>query len=559
MKITIRQPLGFSEIGRKDNQEDCVYPAFKNVSAKNHFFVLCDGMGGHENGEVASATVCEAFGKYFETNQPEDGVMTPDLFKQALDYTYNELDMQDSGGLKKMGTTMTCLYLHKNGYLVAHIGDSRIYHVRPNTGIVYQSSDHSLVNDLLRAGELTEEEAVNFPQKNVITRAMQPNLERRHKADIYSFSDIQKGDYFFLCSDGVLEQLTNDKLCAILSDKNLSDNQKLDSIKQVCDGKTKDNYTCYLIPIDDVVVEKDDVKDVNEDMIVGIELDMKEEPVMRKNKMGGFKGFFSKLWNLKIILFSYIVLIAITFNSCTNAQKRNSGKNLSREFFKKELVNEFDELPVLVNGLLLTEIKAEDDYIVYVCDLTREEWADRFLPYEATNSDRNIARIISGISAEILQKHIDNEVGVKYVYRDTDSKGIFTEIEVSHERMKEIKEKLTNGDIRPYTIMELLNIEMSKYEYPAQIDENIWLTNAYIDGKNVFYEATIDGDLSDWILTDEEVEEVRQDVLESLLGSGMKLYKYELEREGVTFTYSYKDSSGKEFMRLVFTSDDYFQ
>ena len=197
MKITIRQPLGFSEIGRKDNQEDCVYPAFKNVSAKNHFFVLCDGMGGHENGEVASATVCEAFGKYFETNQPEDGVMTPDLFKQALDYTYNELDMQDSGGLKKMGTTMTCLYLHKNGYLVAHIGDSRIYHVRPNTGIVYQSSDHSLVNDLLRAGELTEEEAVNFPQKNVITRAMQPNLERRHKADIYSFSDIQKGDYFF--------------------------------------------------------------------------------------------------------------------------------------------------------------------------------------------------------------------------------------------------------------------------------------------------------------------------------------------------------------------------
>ena len=284
MKITIRQPLGFSEIGRKDNQEDCVYPAFKNVSAKNHFFVLCDGMGGHENGEVASATVCEAFGKYFETNQPEDGVMTPELFKQALDYTYNELDMQDSGGLKKMGTTMTCLYLHKNGYLVAHIGDSRIYHVRPNTGIVYQSSDHSLVNDLLRAGELTEEEAINFPQKNVITRAMQPNLERRHKADIYSFSDIQKGDYFFLCCDGVLEQLTNDKLCTILSDKNLSDNQKLDSIKQVCDGKTKDNYTCYLIPIDDVMVEKDDVKDENEDMIVGVELDMKEEPVMRKNK-----------------------------------------------------------------------------------------------------------------------------------------------------------------------------------------------------------------------------------------------------------------------------------
>lgn len=299
MKITIRQPLGFSEIGRKDNQEDCLYPAINAVGTENRFFVLCDGMGGHENGEVASATVCEAFGKYFETNQPEDGVMIPDLFKQALDHAYNELDKKDNGGLKKMGTTMTCLYLHKNGYLVAHIGDSRIYHIRPNTGVVYQSSDHSLVNDLLRAGELTEEEAVNFPQKNVITRAMQPNLERRHKADVYSFTDIKKGDYFFLCSDGVLEQLTNDKLCEILSDKKLSDTQKLEAIKQVCNGKTKDNYTCYLVPVDDVVLEEDDSKGADEDMIIGVELDVEEDRSLSQKETGGIMGFFRKLWNMK--------------------------------------------------------------------------------------------------------------------------------------------------------------------------------------------------------------------------------------------------------------------
>ena len=299
MKITIRQPLCFSEIGRKDNQEECIYPSAKSVSTKNRFFVLCDGMGGHENGEVASATVCESLGEFLENHQPEDGIMTPDLFKQALEYAYNELDKKDAGGLKKMGTTMTCLYLHKKGYLVAHIGDSRIYHIRPDTGIVYQSSDHSLVNDLLRAGELTEEEAINFPQKNVITRAMQPNLERRHKADIYSFSDIQKGDYFFLCCDGVLEQLTNDKLCEILTDNKLSDNQKLDAIKQVCDGKTKDNYTCYLIPIDDVVMAEDDVNGIDEDMIAGIELDVEEVLVLSEKKEGGIKGFFRKLWSFK--------------------------------------------------------------------------------------------------------------------------------------------------------------------------------------------------------------------------------------------------------------------
>lgn len=281
MEITIRQPLTFSEIGRKDNQEDNVYPSGKDLTKNNRFFVLCDGMGGHDNGELASDTVCHALGNYFETNVPNDGIITVDYFKEALAYAYDELDKQDNGAVKKMGTTMTCLYLHKKGYLVAHIGDSRIYHLRPaNTdlangrlGIIYQSSDHSLVNDLLKAGELTEEEAISFPQKNIITRAMQPNLERRYKADVFSFSDIQSGDYFFLCSDGVLEQLTNERLCDILSDNSTTDEEKLEAIRQVCYDKTKDNYTCYLIPIDKVVSDDEDDTHDDELIVAGVELE----------------------------------------------------------------------------------------------------------------------------------------------------------------------------------------------------------------------------------------------------------------------------------------------
>lgn len=287
MEITIRQPLTFSEIGRKDNQEDNVYPSGKNLTIDNRFFVLCDGMGGHDNGELASDTVCHALGNYFETNVPNDGIITVDYFKEALAYAYDELDKQDNGAVKKMGTTMTCLYLHKKGYLVAHIGDSRIYHVRPaNTdlangrlGIIYQSSDHSLVNDLLKAGELTEEEAINFPQKNIITRAMQPNLERRYKADVFSFSDIQSGDYFFLCSDGVLEQLTNERLCEILSDNSTTDEEKLEAIRQVCYDKTKDNYTCYLIPIDKVVLDDEDDTHDDELIVAGVELEEEKSEV----------------------------------------------------------------------------------------------------------------------------------------------------------------------------------------------------------------------------------------------------------------------------------------
>ena len=84
MKINIRQPLTFSEIGRKDNQEDNVYPSGKDLTIDSRFFVLCDGMGGHDNGELASDTVCRALGNYFETNVPNDGIITTDYFKEAL-------------------------------------------------------------------------------------------------------------------------------------------------------------------------------------------------------------------------------------------------------------------------------------------------------------------------------------------------------------------------------------------------------------------------------------------------------------------------------------------
>lgn len=259
MKITIKQPLSFSEIGKKDNQEDYLYPDLSAIAKDQKFFVLCDGMGGHENGEVASQTVATALGNYFELNQNIS--ITKEIFCEALDSAYAALDAKDNpDSVKKMGTTMTCLCLNDDGALLAHIGDSRIYHIRPSLfdrksgrlGILFQTSDHSLVNDLLKIGELTEEEARNYPHKNIITRAMQPNQERRAKADICQLQDIKKGDYFFLCCDGVLEQLTNEQLCEILANKKLRDQKKLDAIKSVCNGKTRDNYTCWLIPVDKV-------------------------------------------------------------------------------------------------------------------------------------------------------------------------------------------------------------------------------------------------------------------------------------------------------------------
>ena len=250
MDIKIGLPLSFSEIGQKDNQEDFVFPSPLEVKQEDRVFILCDGMGGHSHGEVASRTVATALGQYMKWHFPSNGVLTKELFNEGINYAYGQLNLVDDDAPKKMGTTLTFVCFNKGGCFCAHIGDSRIYIVRPSERrIIYRSEDHSLVNDLLRAGEISPEEALSYPHKNVITRAMQPNQKKPAKAEIRIIQDIQSGDYVFQCCDGILENLSDAKLVEILSNSQLSDVQKLSAIKSVCFGRTKDNFTCYLIPI----------------------------------------------------------------------------------------------------------------------------------------------------------------------------------------------------------------------------------------------------------------------------------------------------------------------
>jgi len=105
-----------------------------------------------------------------------------------------------------------------------------------------------LVNKLIDNGIITEEEAKNHPQRNVITRAIQGNSIKLSKADIHVISDTQHGDYFFLCSDGILEGINSGDLVRILSSKN-TDKNKINEIKKRCEIRSKDNFTAILVPI----------------------------------------------------------------------------------------------------------------------------------------------------------------------------------------------------------------------------------------------------------------------------------------------------------------------
>jgi protein phosphatase len=257
MKFRISQPQAIHQLGSRQNQEDTIFPVLNNATSADRLFILCDGMGGHESGEIASGTVCKTMSDYILSHLPQDGVLEDALFEEALDAAYAAVNAQDSTGQKKMGTTLTFLCFHKGGCTAAHIGDSRIYHLRPSTNeILYRSRDHSLIYDLFEIGELTYDEMKTAKNKNVITRVIMANQERPSKADIVHITNIEPGDYFYMCSDGMLEQMDDDDLLEIFrSDK--TDEEK----RKILTGETidnSDNHSAYIIHIESVEREQGD-------------------------------------------------------------------------------------------------------------------------------------------------------------------------------------------------------------------------------------------------------------------------------------------------------------
>lgn len=263
MKIEIHPPLSIYELGQRDNQEDYLWPDSPQEKSKS-LFILCDGMGGHEHGEVASRLVCISIPHFLRKAYLLDNcALTDEDLKRSLEYAYQQLDLKGNDGLKKMGTTLTLLHLGHNGVTALHMGDSRIYHIRPGVGVLYQSRDHSLVFDLYQAGEITYEEIATFPQKNIITRAMQPGEENRMRPDIVHITDVQPGDYFYMCSDGMLEQMTNEELAAFLS-SDISDEEKRNQLIKAT-ANNIDNHSAWLIHIKEVIKEDGDDKLFNEE------------------------------------------------------------------------------------------------------------------------------------------------------------------------------------------------------------------------------------------------------------------------------------------------------
>jgi len=246
--LQIFPPETLSEIGQRATNEDAFYP--KEPEINDSLFIVCDGVGGHEKGEVASQLICTHFPHYF--NQALQPRFHQESFVNALREVENEfaryfLTHSEATG---MASTLTVVALDRvaNRLLLGWVGDSRIYHIRQGD-VRFVSKDHSLVQDLIEQGEITEEEALYHPQRNRITRSVNGTSPAR--MDTKTLTDLAADDFILLCTDGLLETLGPGQIKKYFLAHN-SPAEIKERIALAAAGTTKDNYSMILFKIKQV-------------------------------------------------------------------------------------------------------------------------------------------------------------------------------------------------------------------------------------------------------------------------------------------------------------------
>ncbi|MEA4920577.1 MAG: Stp1/IreP family PP2C-type Ser/Thr phosphatase [Clostridiaceae bacterium] len=183
----------------------------KHLGKDSLLAVVCDGMGGANAGEVASAIAIDVFRKYFEsTGQCESALKGKEHLTKVIGEANRavfEASLKDDE-LTGMGTTVVAVICRDNMAVLANVGDSRGYHITED-GITHITTDHSLVSEMLRKGEISQIDAHRHPSRNLITRAL--GVDPEVLCDTY-FCPVKKGDYILLCSDGLNDQVSEPEI-----------------------------------------------------------------------------------------------------------------------------------------------------------------------------------------------------------------------------------------------------------------------------------------------------------------------------------------------------------
>ncbi|MGH9956520.1 MAG: protein phosphatase 2C domain-containing protein [Pyrinomonadaceae bacterium] len=184
------------------------------LSDANHsIFAVADGVGGAEAGEVASQTAIEVLDEAFR--HQVDGEDIEDLMELAIQRANASIHQMSQEHVKfsMMATTIVVLHLKGNIATIGHVGDSRLYRLTPQGSLVRETQDHSVVEEEVRAGRMTVEQAANHPSKNVISRAL--GAEESVEVDLKTI-EVEDGTEFMLCTDGITRHITDNEIRQLL-------------------------------------------------------------------------------------------------------------------------------------------------------------------------------------------------------------------------------------------------------------------------------------------------------------------------------------------------------
>lgn len=238
MKIAFKTDIG--QI-REENQD--YVGVFKNID-KLTFAIVADGIGGHQGGDVASSMAVSHIGRHFETTSfatPLDAVQW--LSNEVRDENAQIIaKAQQFSDLRGMGTTLVAAILFEDKMIVANIGDSRGYLNRDHK-LSQLTEDHSLVNELVKRGAITEEEARTHPQKNVITRTLGISEDADIDINLYQ---LLENDRLLLCTDGLSNEVNNEQMLSVLESDMSTDEKCTQLISFANQAGSPDNITVLL-------------------------------------------------------------------------------------------------------------------------------------------------------------------------------------------------------------------------------------------------------------------------------------------------------------------------
>lgn len=240
--------FGKTDVGAvRSMNQDYLFYSTEPVGVLPNLFIVADGLGGHKAGDYASRLSVENFVKYVREAKTDLPIRIVDDAIRYINSMVIEA-AQSNEDYKGMGTTFVAAFIKDDTLFVANIGDSRLYLI--DEELTQVTEDHSYVGIMVRAGEITKEEAEHHPDKNIITRAI--GVAREPKVDFFEV-DLTRGDRLLLCSDGLTNMVSDHDILDIFSSCYIDDvvDELIDEAKK---NGGLDNITAIVIdPFDEEV------------------------------------------------------------------------------------------------------------------------------------------------------------------------------------------------------------------------------------------------------------------------------------------------------------------